>query len=555
MAGTGNGADAADGPGSLAPAPTMATLLRALAERHGARELLAHPAGRLGFAETEARSARLARALLGAGVGKGSHVGLLMPNRPEWALAFFAATRIGAVAVPINTFFRTRELAWVLRHADVQVLLTAARFQGHDYLARLQEAAPGLECQEPGRLHVPGLPFLRAVFAWDGEGRAWAGDAAALAEGRDIPAGLDDGFLHAAEAQVAPADPAAILYSSGSTADPKGAVHSHAGLLGQARRLAGLRDLGAEDRAWSPMPFFWVGGLVYALLTQMTAGACTLCEDVFEPGATLAFLEHERATLAVGWPHFGKALAEHPSRPSRDLSALRAGNLPGLLPPELAPSDPALRANALGMTETCGPHTWGGEGRLPEAERGTFGRPVPGAEHKVVDPETGQRLPPGKPGEICVRGAGLMLGLHKVERDATFDAEGFYHTGDGGYFDAAGLLHFSGRLGEMIKTGGANVTPSEVEGALTAWPEVKAAFVVGLPDAERGQSVAAAVVLEPGAHITAEALRARLRGELAAYKVPRHLLVAPLDALPFTDSGKIDKRRLAQLLAGRAASA
>jgi acyl-CoA synthetase (AMP-forming)/AMP-acid ligase II len=529
----------------------MASWLRALATRHGARELLAHSSGRLDFAEAEARSALLARALLAAGVGKGSRVGLLMPNRPAWALAFFATTRIGAVAVPINTFFRTRELAWVLRHADVQVLLTTARFQGHDYLARLEEAAPGVARQEPGRLHVPELPFLRAVFAWGGERRPWAGDGEALAAGRGVPAALDDAFLRAAEAQVAPADPAATLYSSGSTADPKGAMHSHAGLLGQARRLAGLRDLGATDRAWSPMPFFWVGGLVYALLTQMTAGACTLCEDVFEPGATLAFLERERATLATGWPHFGKALAEHPSRASRDLSALRAGNLPGLLPPELAPPDPALRANALGMTETCGPHTWGGEGRLPESQRGTFGRPVPGAEHKIVDPETGERLPPGRPGEICVRGAGLMLGLHKVEREATFDAEGFYHTGDGGFFDAAGLLHFTGRLGEMIKTGGANVTPSEVEGVLTAWPEVKAAFVVGLPDTERGQSVAAAVVLEPGARMSADELRERLRGELAAYKVPRHLLVTSLDALPFTDSGKIDKRRLAQLLAER----
>jgi acyl-CoA synthetase (AMP-forming)/AMP-acid ligase II len=370
-----------------------------------------------------------------------------------------------------------------------------------------------------------------------------------LARGEGFPAALDDALLRAAEAQVAAVDPAVILYSSGSTADPKGAVHSHAGLLGQARRLAALRDLRAEDRAWSPMPFFWVGGLVFALLTQASAGACTLCEDVFEPGATLAFLERERATLAVGWPHFGKLLAEHPSRASRDLSALRAGNLPGLLPPELAPEDPALRANALGMTETCGPHTWGGEGRLPESLRGTFGRPVPDAEHKVVDPESGERLPPGQPGEICVRGAGLMLGLHKVGREASFDGEGFYHTGDAGFFDAEGHLHFTGRLGEMIKTGGANVTPSEVEGVLTGWPEVKAAYVVGLPDAERGQSVAAAVVLEAGARISGEELRGRLRRELAAYKVPRRLVIASLEALPFTDSGKIDKRRLAQLLA------
>jgi acyl-CoA synthetase (AMP-forming)/AMP-acid ligase II len=298
------------------------------------------------------------------------------------------------------------------------------------------------------------------------------------------------------------------------------------------------------------MPFFWVGGLVFALAANMTVGACTLCEAAFEPERTLRFLERERATIAIGWPHFGKALAEHPSRRERDLSSLRAGNVPDILPDAVCPADPELRTNALGMTETCGPHTWGGQGRLPETLRGTFGTALPGVEHKVVDAATGATLAPGEVGEICVRGYSLMQGLHKVPREHTFDSDGFYRTGDAGSFDAHGVLRFRGRLGELIKTGGANVTPSEVEAVLAAVPGVAEAYVVGVPDPERGEVVAAAVVPAAGAQLDAEALRAFAKRELAAYKVPRVLHLAAPGTLPFTDSGKIDRRRLRTLLAG-----
>ena len=339
-----------------------------------------------------------------------------------------------------------------------------------------------------------------------------------------------------------------VLYSSGSTADPKGAIHSHGTLIRHAYNLGTMRDLSPEDRVWSPMPFFWVGGLVFALVGNLHAGACTLCEETFEPEKTLRFLERERATVAIGWPHFGKALAEHPSRAERDLSSLRAGNVPDILPEAVCPVDPALRANALGMTETCGPHTYA-HGVLPEALRGSFGTAVPGLTHKVVDPASGARLPQGEAGEICVRGYSLMQGLYKVEREACFDEEGFYHTGDGGFFDTDGVLYFEGRLGETIKTGGANVTPSEVEAVLRELPEVADAHVVGLPDDDRGEIVAAAVVLAPGAHADGAELLQRAKDELAAYKVPRMLVLVASEELPFTDSGKIDKRRLREQLA------
>jgi acyl-CoA synthetase (AMP-forming)/AMP-acid ligase II len=222
------------------------------------------------------------------------------------------------------------------------------------------------------------------------------------------------------------------------------------------------------------------------------------------------------------------------------------------MPPEKRPVDLELRTNSLGMTETCGPHTWGDMNvDLPESLRGTFGTAVPGVEHKVVDPRTGERLAVGEYGEVCVRGYSRCQGLYKREREESFDADGYYHTGDGGWFDADGRLFFKGRNGEMIKTAGANVAPREVEIALEALPEVKLAAVVGVPDPVRGQLVVAAVVAEPGHRVDPDAVRTRLRGELSAYKVPRHLFVLPHDEFPLTDSGKVHKQRLLELLEPR----
>jgi acyl-CoA synthetase (AMP-forming)/AMP-acid ligase II len=526
---------------------TFPRWIRKLAERHGERELIVGDGGRLTYAEAEAHSARMARALLETGVGKGAHVALCFPNGPAWVIAFLAATRIGAVAVPLNTFFKAGELGWMLHHADVSVLLTAARLGANDYLARLAEAAPSLAAAKSGPLCAPELPHLRRVWAFGGCDAPFAERGETLLDGPRDPH-FGDALLYAVEETVAPSDPLVLLYSSGSTADPKGAIHSHGSVLRHSAALGKLRGVRPDDRTWSPMPFFWVGGLVFSLLGAMHAGACVIVEDVFEPGRTLALLERERVTTAAGWPHFGKMLVEHPDFPKRDLSSLRAGNIPVLLPPSVCPADPELRPNGLGMTETLGPHTYTGEGALPEERRGCFGAALAGVEHKIVDPESGAALAPGEIGEICVRGYSLMQGLHKRERAETFDAEGFYHTGDAGYFTPDGLLYFKGRLGEMIKSAGANVTPSEVESLLMGFAEVKGAYVVGVADAQRGENVAAAVVLEPGASLAAGEIKARTKSQLAAYKVPRHVLVTTQDALPFTDSGKIDKRRLRALL-------
>jgi acyl-CoA synthetase (AMP-forming)/AMP-acid ligase II len=539
--------------------PTVPELLRVLVGRFADRPLISLGDVRLSYAEADRESARLARGLLAQGVGKGTRVGLLFPNGPDWLVGWLAAARIGALVVPINTFYQARELGWTLRHADVDTLLTTAGLLSHDYQERLEECAPSLRGQQAGALMLacPELPYLRRVYVFGGTARDWAGSADDLREAATIRRGIDDALLREIEAGVTPADSLVVIYSSGSTAEPKGAVHTHGAMLRHAHALNRYRDASCEDRVWSPMPFFWVGGLVVSLLQNMTVGASLICQEAFEPGATLALLERERATIVASWPQYLQAMADHPDFGRRDLSSLRLG-FPQLLPREERPADLLLRSNALGMTETCGPHSFDRTDiDLPEQLRGSFGRAVEAVEHKIVDSESGENgergetLAPGEHGEICVRGRSLMQGLYKHEREDVFDPDGFYHTGDGGHVDAEGYLFFKARLGEMIKTGGANVAPREVEVVVEAQPEVQSCFVVGVPDPQRGQNVAAAVVLKEGAELSAEALRARLRDEMASYKVPRHVFFCARAELPFTDSGKIQTAKLSRLLAER----
>jgi len=529
--------------------PTSGTLIRTCAERWGDKPFVVLGDERVTYAEAEARSARLAKGLLASGAGKGARIGLLAPNSPAWVLGWLAGTRMGAVVTLLNTYGKARELGWALRHADVQVLLTVDSHLGHDYLARLEQAAPALADQTHERILVDSHPYLRSVWTWGSGTRPWAGPVDALAARADA---VGDGLLEAVEAEVTPADPMVVVYSSGSTADPKGAVHTHGATVRHAHNLGTLRDLAPDDVLYTPMPLFWVGGFSFSLVAAMHVGATLVFEETFEPGATLELIERERVTQVLGWPHMAKALVDHPSFAERDLSAVRGGTLSALLPQAQQLAGDVPRANALGMTETLGPHTYGSRDPLPPDKAGSFGCSVPGVEHKVVDPVTLEELPAGETGEIWMRGYSLMVGLHKRERADTFTADGWYRTGDAGSFDADGHLFFTGRMGDLIKSAGVNITPRDVEIGLEALPEVVMAFVTGIDHPDRGQDVVAAIALRPDARLTEDEARARVKEEIASYKVPRHIAVfADQTELPWLDSGKVDRRRLTALLVDR----
>jgi acyl-CoA synthetase (AMP-forming)/AMP-acid ligase II len=518
-------------PESLAHLP--ATIPAALEARAATPDddFVIGPHFRLTFGEADRQSFELAGRLLAAGVGKGTRLGLLFGNEPAWVVTWLAAARIGALTVPLSTFSPGAELARAIRHADVHALVLAPSFGDVDLAERLEQALPGLD-RSGSELALESAPFLRWAHVVDGTA-PWS---------RPLDGAVDDAIVRAAQAEVHPADALAILSTSGATAAPKAVVHTHGSLVRHAAILAERRTLDAHDRIYSPMPFFWVGGITMALLAALTSGAATLCQERFEPGEALDLMEKERVTQVQCWPNAARAMAEHPTFPDRDLSSMRGGALVEALPPEARPPTPDLSPAPLGMTEAGGPHTGHDDmyRPLPEHLRGTFGRSLPGMEHRVVDPETGVELGPDEEGELLLRGAYLMSELYKRERHDTFTPDGWYPTGDLGSLNPEGFVRFGGRMTAMIKSGGSNVAPAEVEAVLVELPGVRFAHVFGVPAGERGEDVAAVVVHERGVALDVDALTSAARERLSTYKVPRQFRLLAEDELPMLATGKVD---------------
>ena len=348
-----------------------------------------------------------------------------------------------------------------------------------------------------------------------------------------------------------PADPAVVVYSSGSTADPKGAIHSQGAVVRHSYNVLVGYPIARDDVMFSSMPGFWIGGLITGFFQVLHVGATLVTQSSFEAGAALDLIEQERATIVTGWPQQGKTLREHPAYTRERVASVVRTSMADLVPPEHGP--PEVNSTSLGMTEMCSVHlSWDQYDPLPDSQQGAFGKTLPGISHKVVDPETLQEMPVGADGELWARGYSLMQGLHRREREEVFEPDGWYRTGDAGHFDEDGWFYFTGRLGEMIKTpGGANVAPAEVEAALMAYPDVLEAYVTGIPAEGGGELVVGAVVPRGDAALDADELRARLKGDLSAYKVPKQLWVCAKSELPFLQSGKIKKQELAEQLATR----
>jgi acyl-CoA synthetase (AMP-forming)/AMP-acid ligase II len=505
--------------------PTVAEILRHQARSRADHPLLVCDGDRISYAEADRRSAQLARGLIAQGGGKGTHVGLLYPNGTEFVVGMLAAARIGAVVVPFSTFATARELREQLVDSDVAILLSAASFRSHDYVARLAQVLAIPDFDSADRLFVSAVPQLRhAAVNCERVCR--------LAEA------VEPSLLEAMEDDVDGCDPLAIVYTSGSTSTPKGVVYTHAGLLGHQRNLNAIRGLTAADKLFCNSPFFWIGGFAFGLLATLVAGSTLVCSNATDAGATLDLLEAEKPTMTNGFVAGITHLAHHPSFAARDLSSMRRGNLYPIMAPGARPADPELRHNMLGLTEAGSVVLIGDdESDQPENRRGSFGKPAPGFETMILDPDT------GGVGELCIRGPYVMQGYYKRSREECFDADGWFHTGDLVRVDADGFCYFVGRLSAMIKTAGANVSSAEVEKAIARVTGAQA-HVVGIPDAERGE-VVAAVVVQPGLDETA--LRERLKAELSEYKIPKRFLALPSSEIPLLSSGKVDMRRLKKL--------
>jgi acyl-CoA synthetase (AMP-forming)/AMP-acid ligase II len=528
---------------------TVPALLRARVATRAEHPLLICDDRVLTYAEADRRSAALAKGLLAAGAGKGTHIALVYPNVPEFVIAWLAAARIGAVTFPLSTFSTVAELRTLLGNADVEMVLSAAAYRSHDYLAAFGEVVEGLDLAVPPRVSSPALPALRRI-AFDDRAHPVPAAWSILAL-TDAGAQVPDALLAAAEADVNPSDRMVVIHTSGSTSDPKGVIHLHGPLIRHINNLNAVRSLDEHEIYFSNSPFFWIGGFAYVLLATVLAGATLVCSTAPAAADVLDLLERTKPTLATGFAASVAHLPKDPSFAERDLSSIRRGNLWPILPDGVRAADPELRHNMLGMSEAGSVCLLSeDESDQPEHRRGSFGRPAPGFEAAIVDPESGAVCGPGEVGELWLRGPFMMDGYYGRERADAFDADGWFHTGDLFATDDDGFYYFRGRSGEMIKTSGANVSPREVEAAIL---EVSGliAHVVGVADPARGQVVAAAVRVPAGhAGVDPDELRTRLRSRLSAYKVPRRILSLRDEEVPMMSSGKLDLRALKAKLAG-----
>lgn len=538
---------------------TLGGFLREVCTRYGDKEALVfHPPSglvvRRTYAQVWEEASTVARALVARGVTKETRVGLLATNRPEWITAMFGIALAGGTCVALSTFAKASELEYQLRVGDVALLIFERSVLARDFAAELIELCPELAqvANADGEVQSTRLPFLRrAVCIGDaapqGAFEPWSD---LLRSERMAPASL----IEAIAAEVAPTDRGLVFFSSGSTAKPKAIVHAHRAAAIQCWRWRRIFAVDPDVRTWTANGFFWSGNFAMALGTTFAAGGCLVLQRHFAPGEALLLMQTERVSLPLAWPHQWAQLVDDPSYRAVDLSALRyVGETSPLRAHPTVNADWQEPVSAYGNTETLTLNTAHPSGTPAAIAQGNHGFPLAGNTLRIIEPMTGQVLGRGEVGEIAVKGPTLMLGYLRVAVEDIFDVEGFFRTGDGGFVDAEGRLHWQGRLNDIIKTGGANVSPLEIDAVLAECPGVKIATTVGVPHDTLGEIVVACVVPDAGATVDEAQVRAFVSKRLSSYKVPRRVLFLNESDLTLTGSNKVKTAPLRELAQRRLA--
>ena len=489
------------------------------------RVALVIPGVRLTYPELSALTDRFAAGLLALGVGPGDKVGILMPNSVEYVAAIIGTAKLGAVAAPINGRFKATEASHVISHGDLKVLLIASDPNGTDYAALVGEVFPGLAAADPRALAFPTAPFLRSIVDF-------AGSTPGLLTRADFEAGaatVPVSQVKTLQTRVRVRDPVLLMYTSGTTAKPKGCLLTHEAIVRQAGNVARTRFFLTEDDAlWDPLPLFHCGGIV-PMIGCYTVGAKYCHAGFFEPAEALKTMAEERCSIL--YPAFEtiwQAVLDHPDFKTTDLSAVRA--IQSICTPErLAQFEAAMpwasQVSSYGSTECATNLTMSLPDDPYEMRMQTLGSVVEGMEIKIVDPETGADLPAKTMGELCFRGYSQFEGYYKdpEQTAATIDKDRWFHTGDRAMMDEAGNLIYGGRIKDMLKVGGENVAAVEIEDYLARIPDVRIAQVVGAPDARYQEVPAAFIQRAPDSKLTEEEVIAFCLGKIASYKVPRYV--------------------------------
>jgi acyl-CoA synthetase (AMP-forming)/AMP-acid ligase II len=533
-------------------ATTLGDLLLTAADEHADKIAVVLPDERITFSQLADDALQLARSLHAIGVDRGDHVGVYLPTCSEFLRAMFATSLLGAVMVPVNARYQPAELAYVIENADLRAVVTSNKFIDNvDLVGRLVEALQiDSEASDPENLNLVDFPQLRSVISLSG---APVTGILNYQEFIALGKNIEEDRVHLRRLQTRLGAPAIMLYTSGTTANPKGCLISHESMVRSSIALGRRYQLTGEDKFWSPLPMFHIAAIL-PLVAIFDVGGCYLTAEHFQPGAALKMLEDEQvtATYPCFWTIMGD-LVQHPDFPKRDLTSIRLMNANFAVQPQMV-ADSMMKAmpdtvyvGTFGMTETAGTVTTGRINDSQEQRHTRLGAPMPGLEVKIIDPETGAEAAVNERGECLVRGYSTFLEYYKSpEKTAeALDDEGWFHSGDICSVDADGQLMFHGRLKDMLKVGGENVAAAEIEACLQQHEAVKLAQVIGVHD-DRYQEVPAAFIeLRANAQVDAAELVAHCKERMAGFKVPHH--VRFVEEWPMS-STKIQKFKLAELL-------
>jgi fatty-acyl-CoA synthase len=515
------------------------------ARLHPQREFLLVNDERITYLQFAQKVKQFSRGLLAVGVNPGNKVAIWLPNGIEWVVAVFSLANIGAIFVPVNTRFKTEELEYILEQSDSSALILAERFQKSEYVHMLLQLCPELPASKPGSLtssRIPGLKVIICVSEKAVSGTFSFQDLFQMGEEINLKPVQDS---------VGPHQTVSILYTSGSTAFPKGVMLTHNNILRNGFEIGERLGLTREDRYFNPCPYYHNAGLVDGLLAALSHGSCNVTLPSFDARESLSVIERERCTAVGGIQTMYVKMMEEPGLNRQKLS-LRTGWTTG--PPQTV-RDIYQKLGVTGITNLYGISEASPCCSISDSlhdpledRMSRMGKPLPGVEMKVVNPQTGEPLPANEKGEICVRGWNLMQGYYKKAEETAkaIDSEGWLHTGDLGFIDEKGLVFFIGRIKNVVRGGGENISPEEVENFIFRHPKVKHVEVIGLPDEKWGQRVVACIELKDGMEATPEEIIGFCKERMANFKVPKE--VHFVTDWPMTGSGKVQKFKLIENL-------
>jgi fatty-acyl-CoA synthase len=518
---------------------TLSGLLDELAVKYGSNEALFFENQSVTFSEWKEESENFAKGLYDLGVRKGDRVAILISNRIEWFISMFGLAEIGAIGVAVNTWYKTDDIKYVLKQSGAKVLVMMDQFLKNDYIAHLKSFLPQINDASDQQIESDQLPNLKRIIV--------LGDnvpQSTISYNEVLRIGLADTNKIPEEQTPSPEDVMYILYTSGSTAKPKGVTLLHGSLIENGFNIGERQHIHENDRLWLGVPLFFSFASANAIIASLTHGAGIVIQENFNAKVAMELIEKHQCSIYYGMPVMTHAISNHPDLETHNLSSLQKGVTigPSDVIKQTAKLVPNI-SNVYGSTETYGNCCVSDGLKDQHIRHLSQGKPLPGVELKIVDPDSREPLGPGEIGEACVRGY-ITPGYYQDEKNnqSSFDQEGYYLTGDLAYINESGYFYYVARVKEMIKTGGINVSPLSIEECLLAHQVITKAQVVGVSDSVKGEVIAAILETKEGEVLSKDEVIKYCKEKLPSYSVPKYIKFWKNEDFPLTATGKVSKR-------------